>query len=354
MKKLIASFGTVLLLSSIHIDDTHASETEYRSENVDALTEAYEDMTITIGVYDGGETTYYVYTADDSVEAGEVYNYEIGSVTKTFTGYLVAEAVDEGLLELDAPIDTYLPLEAADYPTIRDLLTHTGGYETFYTNAVISQNLILDMTSESVNPYNGVTREMMLNEAFNNVSDTDDNDYMYSNFSTGLLGMVLEEVHDQSYGELVEGVLATHEMNHSSIFDEDADFGVLWTWEDEDGYAPAGAIVSNIEDMLKYLSAQFENEAVMTASHEPLKNIDQNNEEINSLGIYMDDVAYQWIVDNENEFIFHDGQTGGYGSFVGFSKESDVGVVVLMNLPIESAGMATIIGYEVFHTLVSE
>jgi CubicO group peptidase (beta-lactamase class C family) len=60
--------------------------------------------------------------------------FMIGSTTKTFTGALIMALVEDGLLDLDAPVIAYLPdLALADERaraalTLRHLLTHTGGF----------------------------------------------------------------------------------------------------------------------------------------------------------------------------------------------------------------------------------
>ncbi|HSE47215.1 MAG TPA: serine hydrolase domain-containing protein [Gemmatimonadales bacterium] len=61
--------------------------------------------------------------------------FQIGSITKVFTTTLLMQLVDEGRLELDAPVRTYLPQFALAEPdraarvTIRHLVTHTSGIE---------------------------------------------------------------------------------------------------------------------------------------------------------------------------------------------------------------------------------
>ncbi|HEX9889087.1 MAG TPA: serine hydrolase domain-containing protein [Nitriliruptorales bacterium] len=61
--------------------------------------------------------------------------FQIGSITKTYTGTLTFQLVDEGLVELDAPVRAYLPdlqladATAADEVTVRMLLSHTSGIE---------------------------------------------------------------------------------------------------------------------------------------------------------------------------------------------------------------------------------
>ena len=60
--------------------------------------------------------------------------FQIGSLTKTYTGTAVMRLIDRGKLDLDAPVRTYLPglrlmnEDVAARVTIRNLLTHTGGW----------------------------------------------------------------------------------------------------------------------------------------------------------------------------------------------------------------------------------
>ena len=57
----------------------------------------------------------------------------IGSVTKTFTAALILALVDEGRIELDAPVTRYLPkVRMARGVTVRQLLTHTSGIADLY------------------------------------------------------------------------------------------------------------------------------------------------------------------------------------------------------------------------------
>jgi len=61
--------------------------------------------------------------------------FQVGSVTKVLTATLVQQLVDEGLVDLDRPVRTWLPgfalrdADAAASITVRQLLTHTAGFE---------------------------------------------------------------------------------------------------------------------------------------------------------------------------------------------------------------------------------
>src|SRR3954466_9572919 len=69
------------------------------------------------------------------VEATADSVFQIGSVTKLWTSSLVMQLVDEGQVDLDALVRTYLPEfrladeDAAAAITVRHLLTHTAGFE---------------------------------------------------------------------------------------------------------------------------------------------------------------------------------------------------------------------------------
>ncbi|MET9884577.1 serine hydrolase domain-containing protein [Streptomyces sp. NPDC006430] len=53
--------------------------------------------------------------------------YRIGSISKTFTAVLVMRLRDEGLLQLDDPLEKHLPGTGVGEVTIAQLLSHTGG-----------------------------------------------------------------------------------------------------------------------------------------------------------------------------------------------------------------------------------
>ncbi|MBL3686000.1 class A beta-lactamase-related serine hydrolase [Leucobacter zeae] len=76
-----------------------------------------------------------VLNLDTGVEATTDAVFQIGSVTKVFTATLIMQLVDEGRLSLDDPVRRVLPGfrladgAAAERITIRQLLSHTSGFE---------------------------------------------------------------------------------------------------------------------------------------------------------------------------------------------------------------------------------
>ena len=81
------------------------------------------------------EASYGLLNTVTRIEATTDSLWQIGSVTKVWTATLAMQLVDEGLLDLDAPVVSYLPeLRLADADvektvTMRHLLTHTSGID---------------------------------------------------------------------------------------------------------------------------------------------------------------------------------------------------------------------------------
>src|SRR6185369_1698967 len=92
--------------------------------------------------------------------------------------------------------------------------------------------------------------------------------YEYSNLGMGLLGFILTQVKNKPYPELVkEVILSPLGMNQTFISGmakskllatgyRDANPMKAWTWNNQSVLTGAGGIVSNAEDMLKYVAAQ--------------------------------------------------------------------------------------------------
>ncbi|SDI31219.1 CubicO group peptidase, beta-lactamase class C family [Sinosporangium album] len=76
-----------------------------------------------------------VLNVNTGVEATVDSVFQVGSTSKVWTAALVMQLVEEGLVDLDKPVATYLPeftladADAAARVTVRHLLTHTGGFE---------------------------------------------------------------------------------------------------------------------------------------------------------------------------------------------------------------------------------
>ncbi|MGH3296968.1 MAG: serine hydrolase domain-containing protein [Trebonia sp.] len=117
-----------------HLDDISG----WVSEKLPALLAEHKVPGAAIAVYANGEVFDFasgVLSHATGVEATADSVFQIGSITKTWTATLVMQLADEGLLDLEASVVTYLPDfgladgEAARTMTVRQLLCHTAGFE---------------------------------------------------------------------------------------------------------------------------------------------------------------------------------------------------------------------------------
>lgn len=304
-----------------------------------------EDAVVTIGMIKDGEMSYAVYGADAGNLEQTEYLYEIGSVTKTMTAALVARAVQEEKLSLSDTIDNYLELpENKVYPTIESLLTHTSGLDDYY----FEWSMLTYLSHPEENPFKGITDEMILKE-YRQVKLEAGRDYAfeYSNYGFALLGLVLQQIYDADYTTLIHEYIQNElGMTDTHISNGDAYFEGSWVWEADDAYIPAGAVISDISDMLLYASTQLGNDPLLTSCHQSLKQIDASDEWNRMGGYGMDEIGMSWMIDTENGIIWHNGGTGMHTSYLGFCPEKNTAVVVLSNLDMEEDIPATTLGFK--------
>lgn len=304
-----------------------------------------EDARVTVGIIKDGQMSYEVYGADAEVLEQTEYLYEIGSVTKTMTAALIAQAVQEEKLQLTDTIDKYLDLpEGKVYPTIESLLTHTSGLDEEYYEWSMLPYLI----HPEQNPFQGITDEIILEE-FQSTKLVEGKEYKfkYSNYGFALLGLVIEEVYGTDYTSLLNEYLQDNlNMEDTHVSDGDADFEGNWVWETDDAYISAGAVVSDISDMLIYADAQLGGDSTLDMCHQALKEIDAADKWARMRGLGMDKIGMGWMIDTENGIIWHNGGTGMHTSYLGFCPEKNAAVVVLSNLSLEEDIQTTTIGYK--------
>ena len=156
---------------------------------------------------------------------------------------------------------------------------------------------------------------------------------------------MLEAVYQKEYSVLINRFIKdTLGLADTAFTMEKGDLGHYWTWDGEDAYAPAGALTSNIEDMLSYAKLQLEEEGPAARTHERLKVINASPERYRAMGIFMDEIGMAWIMDNEHGIIWHNGGTDDYNCYLGFDIEKQTAAVILSNLPGGYRIPATVMG----------
>ena len=305
------------------------------------------DAVISVGIIQDGQTSWQVYGENGRVLPPELHTYEIGSLTKTFTAALINKAILEKKISIDDTIDNHLSLPAGKaYPTIRELLTHTSGYKGFYFESPMISNFLAGR-----NDFCGITREMILKRTGR--SNKAGGRFAYSNYGYAVLGLVLEAVCETEYTSLLNDFVQNElGLTSTRISDGSGDLGKYWDWKENDAYLSAGAITSTITDMLSYAKMQLEDHPSFSECHSSLKAISASSESNRLMGIHMDEIGMSWIIDSQNNIIWHNGGTGNYNSYLGFHPETGTAVVVLSNLAPQYRIPATIMGVKLLRELV--
>jgi CubicO group peptidase (beta-lactamase class C family) len=121
----------------------------------------------------------------------------IGSMGKMFTAVAVMQAVEEGMIRLEAPLRDYLPdypnAAIADHVTVRQLLTHTGGTGDVFGPEYEGHE------GSSAEPAHLIGLYGQRDPMFEPGSR-----WGYSNYGFVLLGRILEIVRQKSYSAAVE------------------------------------------------------------------------------------------------------------------------------------------------------
>lgn len=310
--------------------------------------ESNSDAVITVGIIQNDKVSYNVYGKDGTELLPEEHVYEIGSLTKTFTAAIVEKGIEEGKINLDDSIDMYLDLpEGNNYPTIRQLLTHTSGYKAYYFESPMVSNFF-----NRRNDFCGISDDMMLNQLSKLSVSDEDHAFNYSNFGYATLGLILESVYREEYTTLMNRFVQDElGLHNTKISDGSGDLGNYWDWHQGDAYLCTGSITSNITDMMAYAQMQLSDEESFAVCHEPLAVINASTDSHMKIGIFMDEIGMSWIIDNENGIVWHNGGTGDYNCYLGFDSKARTAVVILSNLSPNYRIPATALGVKLIQEL---
>lgn len=260
--------------------------------------------------------------------------FEIGSVTKTMVAFLLAEDLANESLAQDtqlAEVWDKLPKPIGDISLV-SLATHFSGLPRLPAN--------LDVTDDT-NPYADYHLNQ-LSDALRNTELSSPKGYQYSNFGYSVLAETLVAFHHQSLDTLLtQSLFKPLNMNHSYLALENEDhvkahinalaqghrfYGDTTSHWYFDAMAGAGAVVSTVDDMVSYIKLMMQppesqKDTVETVL-EPRESLSTQTQQ-----------ALGWLIQNKGQqrWAWHNGQTAGFTSYVGFTLDGHRGVVLLSN-----------------------
>lgn len=259
--------------------------------------------------------------------------YEIGSVTKQFTAAGILKLVEDGVLDLDADITTYLP----DYDTrgrtvpVRRLLDHTSGIKGYTEMPVFGALMVQALPRDSL-------VALFSAEPFDFEPGTA---LIYNNSAYFLLGMIIEEVSGTSYEDFVRdrlfepvGMERSSYCDPAAVVDRrahgyDTGPGGLRPKAYLDHRWPyaAGSLCSTVGDLVRWNQALHGGGVLSEASYGMLttpRPLDDGTPIRYAMGLGIQDRG-------RTRVIAHGGGINGYLSDVQYFPDEDLLVVVLQN-----------------------
>ena len=292
-----------------------------------------------VGVLEDGKTQVFSYgrRAAGNRKPPDISTvFEVGSVTKVFTGLALAIMVDRKMVALDEPIRKLLPPGAVPPPkdsvgaeiTLLDLATQSSGLPRMPSNfhPKDAQNPYVDYTADSL--YEFLAKQTLIRSP--------EAKYLYSNLGVGLLGHALSLRVGSSYEKLVlDDIVTPLGLNNTCVTLSDEQRSRLAQGHDADGkpvrnwdfaaLAGAGALRSTAADMLRFLAANIDPPETLSAA------IRMSHEIHGTTAPLPGSIALGWHVKPDGKTYWHNGGTAGYSAYISFNAGRKTGVVVLLN-----------------------
>jgi CubicO group peptidase (beta-lactamase class C family) len=293
---------------------------------------------VSIAVIDGTIVTYAHFGAQSDTV------YEIGSVTKTFTSLLLADAIARGEVAADTKAGTLLPLggaPAADV-TLAELASHRSGLPRVAPSTITENLLLLTRRDPYVQDVDGVIAQARAAPLHNRGT------YLYSNLGTALLGQALASASSMDYARLVEERIFTPlGMTTSSVpvtagnlpgdaptgYNADGMHVAPWTLN---GSAPGGGIRSTPADMVRYAQALLDGTAPGMRALTPRWDAWSGSR-----------IGYAWNTAEVagRTVTSHGGATDGFCSAIAIDRDNQRAVIILSNtkVSVEQAALTLLI-----------
>ena len=286
----------------------------------------------------------------DSDRIGPDVAFEIGSVTKSMAGILLADLVLRGGASLDDPLASHLPAGTVvpDYAgqpiLLRHLVTHTSGLPRLPSRLQISN---------PGDPYADFDVEQLLGSLQDaTLAQAPGEIFEYSNFGTMLLSLLLSREAGMDFEQLLDDRLFTPlGMQHAHVARAPDGLRVAaghlpdgretppWTFDA--ALTGAGGVRATLDDMVRYVRAQLGGapgrlgEAIRLAQQPVATAADQ------AMGM-------NWLLLPIGERLVHahDGGTGGFSSMIAFDLARDRAVVVLADTGLTAqGGVSDVVGH---------
>ena len=327
-------------------------ELELERKVIEAL-DRWPSAGVAVGVVRDGSPAWFLRHGVADVESQELITrdpvFRIGSLTKTFTAVAVMQLAERGLVDLDAPASSYLrgfrlrPVRPTFQPTVRNLLTHTGGVGYWRR---LSDLLQPGVGSGDLARASGAPALSEYYRAGLPVEIEPGTKWVYSNHGFAALGQIVEDVtgepldrylREQIFAPL--GMEQTDLVRSQRVRERLAKGYVLRSRglkavKDREILTPGGSgAYSSGADIARYVSALLritsgEQESVLTprALAEMFQPHFQPHPRVPGMGL-----GFELSRDRDHRVVRKGGTMSGFLSAFSLAPDQRVGVVVLTN-----------------------
>lgn len=343
MKRL--GIKSLLIAAAAHLLGTQPALARSTEERLAAVLEArfQQDRSgacVLAALVEGGQISRGRYCARPRVDGGPGADaaFEIGSISKTMTAFLVADLIAAGRWSLDDPIAKHLPAgtvvprQGERQILVRDLLTHSAGLPS------------LPSRMRSTNPSNPYAEfseaDLLASLADVQLSRPIGSQAEYSNFGMMVVSLAVARAHGADFEKALRSKLF-EPLQMNGAFIARAPAGVplaqghlpsstpTSAWTITPNLAGVGMVRATLDDMIKYAQAQLGTldtplQARLQATHRPLAH----------------GFAMNWsVLDIQgHRLLVHEGGTGGFSSLLALEPAKQRALVILADTALTDLG----------------
>ena len=273
--------------------------------------------------------------------------FPIGSLTKSFTALAVMQLVETGKIDLDAPVQRYLPWfcvadpHASAQMTVRHLLNQTSGLPTS------TGEIALADFDDSPGAMERQARALATLVLIRPVGSA----FEYSNSNYILLGLIIEAASGESFTDYIQNhIFNPLGMSHSYTSQTVAKQNGLAVGHQQwfvipfaasnmpipQGALPGGGLISSAEDIARYMIALLNGGRygeVQILSGAGIDELHRGAVDISAMGISLGQYGMGWLVGETGgtKVVWHDGTLPDFGAYMALLPEQKKGVVLLFN-----------------------
>jgi CubicO group peptidase (beta-lactamase class C family) len=319
--------------------------TSYLNEQIPALMVLYDIPGSSIALVKEGKLAWSAAYGFADVENGRKLTKDtpmrVQSISKSITAWGIMKLVEQGKIELDAPIIQYF--KSWHFPesrfsakelTVRQLLSHTGGLPLGDVFTIYSPQEEMPSLSEKL------TKEAVLVKKPGSA-------FSYSNTGYNLLELLIEEVTEQAFDEYMrQEILIPLGMKHSTFiwnesFDPEVPIGYDLSGKPVPVYVypekASGGLFATAEDIASFTIAGMRNipHDKQILSHKTIESLyTPASKEIGIYGLVFDAYGlghYIETLPNGKKAIAHGGQGTGIMTHFHAVPETSDAIVILTN-----------------------